>query len=161
MSRVYRDERRRAVRATPGDLWRVLEGIGGQAGWYSVPYVWTVRALADRVVGGVGLRRGRSDPRHLAVGDQVDWWRVERVVPDELLRLRAEVKVPGTAWLELRVERGEAGTAYVQRVLFAPRGLAGRAYWLVVAPFHGVVFGTMVRRIVRAAEQRAGSPERR
>ncbi len=150
---LYVDERRRTVSARPEDLWRVLEGIGGENGWYSFPLAWTVRGVLDRLVGGVGLRRGRRDPRHLYVGESLDWWRVEELEPGRLLRLRAEMKVPGLAWLELAVEERDGRTVFHQRALFHPRGLAGHAYWRSVAPFHGIVFGGMMRNITRAAER--------
>jgi uncharacterized protein YbjT (DUF2867 family) len=153
---LYTDERSSPVNASPEDLWAVIESIGGDNGWYSLPLAWEIRGLMDRAIGGVGLRRGRRDAERLMVGETVDFWRVEERVPDHLLRLRAEMKLPGLAWLELRVERDEhGGTVYAQRALFHPRGLAGHAYWWSVAPFHGVVFGSMVRSIAAAAEQRA------
>ena len=150
---LYEDDRRRDVDADREDLWRVIEGIGGQNGWYSFPLAWSVRGLLDRLVGGVGLRRGRRDPHTLYVGESLDWWRVEEIVPGELLRLRAEMKVPGAAWLELAVEEREGRTVFHQRAVFSPRGLAGQAYWWSVAPFHGIVFGGMMRNITGAAER--------
>ncbi len=148
---LYRDVRRQAVHARPEDLWRVVEGIGGSNGWYSFPAAWAARGLLDRLVGGVGLRRGRRDPERLYVGETVDFWRVEEIVPGSLLRLRAEMRLPGAAWLELRVEEDEGGAVFEQRALFHPRGLAGHAYWWSVAPFHGIVFGGMMRNITGAA----------
>jgi hypothetical protein len=148
---LYEDLRRVSVDADPADLWRVIEGIGGENGWYSFPLAWAVRGLLDRLVGGVGLRRGRRNRDHLYVGEALDFWRVEEIVPGELLRLRAEMRLPGAAWLELRVERTERGTEFVQRALFHPRGLAGHLYWWSVAPFHGIVFGGMARNITGAA----------
>jgi hypothetical protein len=161
---LYEDVRRREVQASPGALWRVLEGIGGDRGWYSFPLAWRVRGLADRLVGGVGLRRGRRDAERVYVGETIDFWRVEERDEGRLLRLRAEMRLPGLAWLELGIDSGpsqgspqDAGqgssTTYVQRALFHPRGLLGHLYWWAVAPFHGVVFGGMARNIARAAEQ--------
>jgi hypothetical protein len=162
---LYEDVRHREVHASPAALWKVLEGIGGSRGWYSFPLAWRVRGLADRLVGGVGLRRGRRDADRVYVGEAIDFWRVEERDEGELLRLRAEMRLPGLAWLELGIESGDdpsgppeapgqgAPTTYVQRALFHPRGLLGHAYWWAVAPFHGVVFGGMARNIARAAEQ--------
>jgi len=140
-------------------LWRVIEGIGGETGWYSFPAAWAVRGLLDRLAGGVGLRRGRRDPRHLLMGDALDFWRVEAIEPGSLLRLRAEMKLPGLAWLELSVGQDPDGlTTYRQRAIFRPRGLAGHAYWRSISPFHGVVFGGMLTNITATAEraERAG-----
>ncbi|GGP38693.1 SDR family oxidoreductase [Saccharothrix coeruleofusca] len=149
----YVDVRERRSAATPERLWEVVEGIGGDRGWYSFPPAWAVRGWLDRLVGGVGLRRGRRDPRRLNVGEALDWWRVEEVERGRLLRLRAEMRVPGLAWLELRVAPGgDGGSVYRQRAVFVPRGLAGHLYWWLVWPFHGVVFGGMVRNITSEAE---------
>ncbi len=159
---LYTDERHAAVHAAPADLWRVVEGIGGDNGWYSWPLAWAARGWLDRLVGGVGLRRGRRDPRHLYVGESLDFWRVEEIERGRLLRLRAEMKLPGHAWLELRVDRDDtvAGASYTQRAVFHPRGLAGHAYWWLVRPFHGVVFGSMLRNVTRAAEHAAPAQPR-
>ena len=152
---LYTDDRSRVVDASPSTLWTVIEGIGGKNGWYSFPLAWEVRGLMDRAVGGVGLRRGRRNPKTVRVGETVDFWRVEAKDPEDLLRLRAEMKMPGLAWLELGVETAADGsTVYRQRAVYHPRGLAGHAYWWSVAPFHGVVFGSMVRNIAATAERR-------
>ena len=141
------------MRATPAALWQVIEGIGGDRGWYSFPLGWRVRGLIDRVSGGPGLRRGRRNPDRLLVGDSLDWWRVEDIEPGRYLRLRAEMRLPGLAWLELEIVSGTAGaTTFRQRALFHPRGAAGHAYWAAVWPFHGLVFGAMQRNIAKAAE---------
>jgi uncharacterized protein YbjT (DUF2867 family) len=151
---LYVDERTHRTSASPAALWRVVEGIGGNNGWYSFPLAWRVRGALDRLVGGVGLRRGRRDPERLYVGDALDFWRVEELEPGRLLRLRAEMRLPGLAWLEFHVEheRDGAGTVLRQRATFAPHGLSGHLYWWAVAVFHGVVFGGMLRGVVRKAE---------
>ncbi|RCV50297.1 SDR family oxidoreductase [Marinitenerispora sediminis] len=151
----YLDERSRTVAAAPEDLWRVVEGIGGARGWYSWPLAWSARGWLDRLTGGVGLRRGRRDPERLRVGDSLDFWRAEEVERGRLLRLRAEMRLPGLAWLELGVERAAGRTVYRQRAVFQPRGLAGQLYWWGIRPFHGIVFGSMARNIARAAEAAA------
>ncbi|MDT0330665.1 SDR family oxidoreductase [Nocardiopsis lambiniae] len=155
---LYTDERVREVPAPPEAVWRVVEGIGGTRGWYSWPLAWAARGWIDLAVGGVGLRRGRRDPGRLRVGDSLDFWRVEEVVPGELLRLRAEMRLPGPAWLEFTVERREGRTFLRQRGLFCPRGLLGHLYWKAVTPFHGVVFGSMSRNMAEAAEREARAP---
>ena len=156
---LYVDERSRAVHASPAALWRVIEGIGGEIGWYSFPAAWAVRGLLDRLAGGVGLRRGRRDPSRLLVGDALDFWRVEAIEQGKLLRLRAEMKLPGLAWLEMSVGRsGDGLTTYSQRAIFQPRGLAGHAYWRSISPFHGIVFGGMLKNIATAAERADSAP---
>jgi len=150
---VYVDERSRPVDAPVDALWRVIEGVGGDNGWYSFPLAWSVRGWLDRLVGGVGLRRGRRDRHRLRVGEALDWWRVEEITPGSLLRLRAEMRVPGRAWLEMCASADGAGrSVYRQRAVFLPRGLAGHAYWAAVLPFHGIVFAGMARNIARGAE---------
>jgi uncharacterized protein YbjT (DUF2867 family) len=151
---VFVDERSSVVSASRQSLWTVLESIGGDNGWYSWGLAWQVRGLLDRFSGGPGLRRGRRDVRDLQVGDAVDWWRVEEVEDHRLLRLRAEMRLPGLAWLDLAVEEDSQGrTVFRQKAYFHPRGLAGHLYWTAVIPFHGVVFGGMQRNIARAAEE--------
>jgi hypothetical protein len=150
----YTDVRERAVPASPARLWQVIEGIGGERGWYSFPLAWSVRGWLDQLVGGVGLSRGRRDPEHLQVGEALDFWRVEAMDPGRLLRLRAEMRLPGSAWLEMSAEPdGHGGSRYRQRAVFVPRGLAGHAYWCAVWPFHAIVFGGMARNIARTARR--------
>jgi uncharacterized protein YbjT (DUF2867 family) len=156
---LFVDDRQREVDAPPAALWRVIEEIGGDNGWYSFPLAWRIRGILDRISGGPGLRRGRRDPRDLVVGDVLDWWRVEAVDQGRFLRLRAEMRLPGLAWLELEVGSAEGGTStFHQRALFHPRGVLGRAYWWGILPFHGIVFGGMQRNVARAAEQLARTP---
>ncbi|MCX4912617.1 MULTISPECIES: SDR family oxidoreductase [unclassified Streptomyces] len=153
---LYTDRREMAVDASPEALWRVIEGIGGDNGWYSFPLAWAVRGWLDRAVGGVGLRRGRRDANRLRVGDSLDFWRVEEIEPGHLLRLRAEMRLPGLAWLEMYAEKDDDGrTRYRQRALFHPHGLLGHLYWWSVSPFHSVVFGGMARNIAKAAAKNA------
>ena len=150
---LYQDSRTREVNASPAALWSVIEGIGGQNGWYSWGLAWRIRGLVDRMVGGPGLRRGRRNERELVVGDALDFWRVEATDDEKFLRLRAEMKVPGLAWLELQVGSTDGGTTtFHHRALFHPHGLFGHLYWWSVLPFHGIVFGGMQRNIAKAAE---------
>ncbi|MFD4953331.1 SDR family oxidoreductase [Streptomyces sp. NPDC058451] len=153
---LYTDRRERTVDAPPEALWRVVEGIGGDHGWYSFPLAWALRGGLDRLAGGVGLRRGRRDAQRLRAGDSLDFWRVEEIEPGRLLRLRAEMRLPGLAWLEMRVGTDAEGrTLYRQRAVFHPHGLLGHAYWWSVSPFHAVVFGGMARNISGAAAEQA------
>jgi hypothetical protein len=145
------------VHASADHLWKVLEGLGGEQGYYSFPLAWEVRGWMDRAAGGVGLARGRRDPSTLRIGDPLDFWRVEERVPGRLLRLRGEFRMPGLAWLELSIEptgesAGRPATVYRQRAVFHPRGLHGHLYWKSMEPFHGIIFGSMLRNIRANAE---------
>lgn len=149
---VFVDARSATTSAPASSLWRVIEGIGGQNGWYSSPLLWAIRGWMDRIVGGVGLQRGRRSKGRLSAGDALDFWRVEAIEHGSFLRLRAEMKVPGLAWLELRATPTETGSRYEQRAVFFPHGLAGRLYWFAVLPFHGFIFSGMANRIAATAE---------
>ncbi|GAA2075132.1 SDR family oxidoreductase [Microbacterium hatanonis] len=156
---VFVDARSVTTSASPEQVWAVIAGIGGANGWYSSRLLWSIRGLMDRVVGGVGLARGRRSRAVLTAGDALDFWRVEAIEPGHLLRLRAEMKVPGLAWLEMRVSPDGDGARYEQRAVFFPKGLAGRLYWLGVLPFHGLIFPGMAARITAAAVASAPQPE--
>jgi uncharacterized protein YbjT (DUF2867 family) len=149
---VYTDLREQHSDADVADLWRVVEGIGGENGWYSFPLAWAARGWMDKLVGGVGLRRGRRSATRLSAGDALDFWRVEQIDRGRFLRLRAEMKVPGGAWLELTTEPDpDGGSTYRQRAVFFPSGLAGRLYWAAILPFHGAIFSGMANRITKTA----------
>jgi uncharacterized protein YbjT (DUF2867 family) len=159
---VYTDLREQHSNADVAQLWTVVEGIGGENGWYSFPLAWAARGWMDKVVGGVGLRRGRRDPKRLSVGDALDFWRVEQIDRGRFLRLRAEMKVPGGAWLEMTTEADpKGGSLYTQRAVFFPRGLAGRLYWAAILPFHGVIFSGMASRITHTAAQSTAAATRK
>ena len=147
----------------PAALWRVIEGVGGENGWYSFPLAWSVRGWLDRLVGGVGLRRGRRDRHHLLVGEALDWWRVEEIVPGRAAAAarRDAGARPGLAGDVGRAPDGDGRSVYRQRAVFLPRGLAGHAYWASVLPFHGVVFSGMARNIARGAEAPVRAQTRR
>lgn len=149
---VYVDRRERRSDAPVEALWTVIEGVGGENGWYSFPLAWAVRGWIDKLFGGVGLRRGRRDPDTLHPGDAVDFWRVEAIERPRFLRLRAEMRVPGRAWLEMIAEPDGRGSRYRQRAVYFPKGLAGRLYWWSIVPIHGVVFAGMANRIAAEAE---------
>lgn len=156
---VYVDLREQHSAAPVERLWEVVEGIGGENGWYSFPLAWALRGWADKLVGGVGLRRGRRNASTLAVGEALDFWRVETLDRGHLLRLRAEMKVPGLAWLEMTTTADPGGgSTYRQRAVFFPTGLGGRLYWLAILPFHGVIFSGMANRITAAAAQLVQAP---
>jgi uncharacterized protein YbjT (DUF2867 family) len=139
----------RTVRSdlSPDRVFDAVRRIGGDRGWHSPAWLWSIRGLLDLVVGGPGPRRGRRHPEELGVGDAVDSWRVDRLERDRLLRLRAEMRMPGAAFLEWRVEPDGSGSRLEQRALFHPRGLVGRLYWYVLTPFHAFILGRMARRL--------------
>ena len=149
---LYTDIREVESTASAEQLWRFIEGIGGDHGYYSATWAWEARGLLDRLVGGAGLRRGRRDPEHLREGDALDFWRVEAIERPKLLRLRAEMKLPGLAWLEFNIEPTATGCKLTQRALFVPRGLFGHLYWWSIAPLHGFVFPGMAKHLVQEAE---------
>jgi uncharacterized protein YbjT (DUF2867 family) len=154
---LFRDEQRATTTAPPAAVHRVLTGLGGARGWYSGEWMWELRGVLDKLVGGPGMRRGRRHPDLLAVGDPVDFWRTHAVEAPRLLRLRAEMRLPGDAWLQWQVEPDGSGSTVVQQAVFVPRGLWGRLYWCAVAPFHRFVFGPMLRGIVAEAERIAAA----
>jgi uncharacterized protein YbjT (DUF2867 family) len=151
----YQDVRVRHASLSAADVWPCIERIGGENGWYGLDWAWGLRGAADRLVGGVGLRRGRRDPERLRVGDGLDFWRVEVVDRPLRLLLRAEMRLPGVALLEFTLSPGDEGVKVSQRALFRPRGLAGHIYWWVLWPVHAVLFPRMLRHIVKAAERDA------
>lgn len=157
---VLEDRREVACAAPPAVLFRTVTGIGGDRGWYSPSWLWTLRAVLDRLAGGGGLRRRRRHPDLLAVGDTIDTWRVEEFEPGRHLRLRSEMRMPGHAWLEWRVEPDGAGSRLIQRARFTPRGLLGRAYWYALVPLHAVVFRRMAHRLAASAETVAAAGRR-
>jgi uncharacterized protein YbjT (DUF2867 family) len=153
---LYTDIRTVHTTADPRAVWAAVESIGGEHGYYSSQVLWRARGLIDRLVGGVGLRRGRRHPDSVMIGDAVDFWRVEERIEPSVLRLRAEMKMPGFAWLEFTIEPDDAGGCTLrQRAVFFPRGLLGHAYWWSVAPFHGLVFPGMANHVVEHAERRS------
>jgi uncharacterized protein YbjT (DUF2867 family) len=144
------DSRTVSVAAAPDAAFAPILRIGGRTGWYAWNGLWRLRGYMDMLVGGIGMRRGRRSDTSLRVGDKVDFWRVEAVEAN-LLRLVAEMKLPGRAWLEFEVT-GEGPSATIrQTAIFDPVGLPGRAYWYALYPLHHLVFGGMLRGIARAA----------
>jgi uncharacterized protein YbjT (DUF2867 family) len=147
------DRRERQTRAEPAQVSAVYSSLGGKRGWLYGDFLWQLRGAIDRLLGGIGTRRGRRSATELRVGDAVDFWRVEQYRPPALLRLRAEMKLPGIAWLQFESTPNAAGTTTLrQTAFFEPHGLLGYAYWYMVLPFHEFIFGNMARRIVEEAE---------
>jgi uncharacterized protein YbjT (DUF2867 family) len=152
---LYKDTRSRVTDASMKNLWVAIEEIGGDNGWYGSDFLWYLRGLIDRIIGGVGLRRGRRDPIHLRVGDSLDFWRVESLIPGESLKLYAEMILPGKAWLEFRIKKLPNGQSEVtQEASYSPRGLGGQLYWYAVLPLHTFVFPTMIRNLIRSANRK-------
>lgn len=142
------------VDATPDAIFDKLNTIGGQNGWFVLNQLWHLRGLADRLMGGVGNRRTRRDPRHLRVGDTLDFWRVENIIPAKMILLRAEMKLPGEGWLRFDLEpQGNGKTQLKQTAYFAPRGFAGWGYWTMLFVFHKIIFDGMIAQIKALAEQ--------
>ncbi len=149
---LYRDIQKVEIEAKPEQVWKVVEAIGGDHGYFTMDWAWEIRGFLDRIVGGVGLRRGRRDPDHLQVGETLDFWRVEAREPNQLLRLRAEMRMPGLAWLEFQINQiSDTKTQLIQQAIYYPRGLAGHAYWWAISPFHVFVFKGMAKNICKAA----------
>lgn len=147
---LYIDERKQKYTGSVDILWQVIESIGGKNKWYSFPLAWEVRGLLDRIVGGVGIRRGRRDAKYLRVGETVDFWRVDEIVQGEMLLLVAEMKLPGKASLLLYLlkrDKVKIEKEFHLVATFRPKGLAGHLYWWIIRPFHGIIFGSMVKRI--------------
>jgi hypothetical protein len=156
---VLRDIRTARTKASAALCYEVITGIGGARGWYAGEFLWKVRGVIDQLTGGPGMRRGRRAT--LAIGDALDFWRVENLIVDQRVVLHAEMRLPGDAWLQWDISEDRGGTRIVQRAEFRPRGLLGRLYWLSVAPFHRFVFPGMLAGIVADAEGRAKKEDRR
>jgi len=147
------DSRVAEVGCKPDQAFGPIERIGGATGWYYGNLLWRLRGWLDLLVGGAGLRRGRRDQRSLRPGDTLDFWRVEAIEPGRLLRLAAEMKLPGRAWLQFEVEGSGSGSRIRQTALFDPTGLSGLLYWYALYPLHQLIFSGMLRGIARAARQ--------
>ena len=145
------DSRSITVDVPPEQAFAPIRRIGGQNGWYYGNWMWSLRGFIDLLFGGIGVRRGRRDPESLQIGDPVDFWRVEAYEAPRRLRLRAEMKLPGRAWLEFEVVPDGTGCVVQQTAIFDPVGLSGIAYWYSVYPIHQFVFAGMLRNIARAA----------
>jgi len=148
------DSRTTCVPVPPATAFAPIRTLGGTRGWLYGQWLWRLRGWLDLLVGGVGMRRGRRDPELARVGDTIDCWRVEAFVQDRLLRLSAEMRLPGRAWLEFEVEGDARGSTIRQTALFDPIGLGGLAYWYAIYPLHQLVFAGMLRALATAAVER-------
>jgi uncharacterized protein YbjT (DUF2867 family) len=150
---MFIEQRRTAIAARPDVVFAVIERIGGKRGWYYADWLWQLRGLLDRWVGGVGMRRGRDDPDKLHTGDILDGWRVETIEAGRLIRLAFEMKAPGPAWLQFEVlPRPDGGTLLLITAFFEPHGLAGLFYWYILYPFHLLIFSGLSRAILLRSE---------
>jgi hypothetical protein len=145
------DSRVTIVDVPPPVAFAPILRMGGDSGWYAWNSLWRLRGFLDLLAGGVGSRRGRRSPTTLRVGDTVDFWRVEALEPNRRLRLVAEMRLPGRAWLEFEVTGDDRSATITQSAIFDPVGLGGRAYWYALYPLHHLVFGGMLRGIAAAA----------
>jgi uncharacterized protein YbjT (DUF2867 family) len=155
------ERRQHHVAAPPDAVYRNFARLGGARGWLYMDWAWQLRGLLDRLFGGVGMRRGRRDPEDLRAGDPLDFWRVELVEPGRRIRLRAEMRVPGRAWLEFEARAArDGGTLLVQTAFFEPKGLLGLLYWYALYPVHSLIFSGLIRKLSEAAareeEEKAG-----
>ena len=146
------EHREQRVDAPSEVVFLAFSGLGGERGWPPYNWLWQIRGVIDRLVGGVGMRRGRRHPDELRQGEALDFWRVELVEPDHLIRLRAEMKLPGEAWLQFEANGNNDGsTELVQTAYFAPKGLSGLLYWYGIYPVHGVIFSRMINAVAQRA----------
>lgn len=147
------ERRQKLVDAPAAAVFAAFSGLGGERGWPPFNWLWRLRGLLDRLVGGVGMRRGRRHPDELRLGEAIDFWRVEKVKADHLLRLRAEMKLPGRGWLQFEAHQEEDGrTSLVQTAYFAPKGLFGLLYWYGIYPLHGVIFSRMIEAVAQRTD---------
>jgi uncharacterized protein YbjT (DUF2867 family) len=148
------EERQRLIAASPETIYSILTGLGGKRGWLYANWIWRFRGILDWLVGGVGFRRGRRHPDELRVGDALDFWRVESLIPDRLIRLRAEMKVPGLAWLQFEINpQTLQRNLLIQTAYFEPKGVPGLVYWYVLYPIHGWMFSKLISKIAGRAEE--------
>jgi uncharacterized protein YbjT (DUF2867 family) len=153
---------RAVINGTPDDLWRPIRKIGGENDWYFLTSLWRLRGMLDRLMGGVGLQRGRRDPKDLCVGDALDFWRVMKISPPRRLMLVAEMKTPGEALLEFQLNpMGTGRTELIILSRFLPRGLAGILYWYILYPFHELIFFGLIKAIADSVGKKISvGPER-
>jgi hypothetical protein len=153
------ERRQKMVDAPPPAVFQAFSGLGGDRGWPPHNWLWQIRGAMDRLVGGVGMRRGRRHPNELRQGEALDFWRVEMIQPNQLLRLRAEMKLPGQGWLQFEANEGDDGsTDLIQTSYFASKGLSGMLYWYGLYPLHGLIFSRMIDSIAQRANEISHTP---
>lgn len=156
---MYIERRQIALDLPPETIFRAYAGVGGERGWLYMDWAWAFRGWLDKLIGGVGLRRGRRHPDEILTGESLDFWRVEEVVKDNLLRLRAEMKLPGKAWLQFESQPQDGKTIFTVTAFFAPYGFWGFLYWYIMWPFHKPLFDGLTRRLASRARVLAHSHE--
>ena len=151
---IIRERRQITVDAPAEAVFRAFSSLGGRTGWLYMNWAWKLRGAVDRLFGGVGMRKGRRDPEIVRVGETIDFWLVVAVEPGHLLRLRAEMKVPGQAWLQFEVRRDKVDfhSRLTQTTYFAPRGILGLLYWYTFYPLHALIFVGMIRKLATRAK---------
>lgn len=159
---MFVDRREIITPATSATVWAAVSALGVECGYYAANWLWRLRGIMDRLIGGPGLRRGRRSSGELRLGDALDFWRVTLIDPPRRLELTAEMKLPGVATLSFDIDPAPSpgtGTRPVMTVRFCPRGLLGIAYWYSVLLLHGIVFRGMLNGLAHAAEGTAPRPE--
>ncbi len=147
------ERRVRQVNASPAAIYQTFTSLGGETGWLYLNSLWHLRGWMDRIVGGPSYRRGRPQREILRIGDAVDFWRIEAIKPDHMLRLRAEMKLPGKGWLQFEVDRAKDGSSrLVLTAYFAPHGLFGYVYWYAIFFLHRLIFDGLINRVASVAE---------
>lgn len=160
--KIFEDHRTVVLESTPDRIWKPLLGIGGKNGWYYANWLWKLRGLLDLIVGGVGMRPGRTDPSKLTPGDYIDFWNIQLVEPNKRLLLKAEMKLPGSAILDFYISRMDDKHSELHQIArFIPSGLLGIIYWYAVMPFHNLIFNGMLRRIAERVGDRVISEPKR
>jgi hypothetical protein len=152
---IISERRQVYIQASPEALYRSFTSLGGTNGWLYMNWAWRLRGLVDKLLGGVDMRSGRRDTHQLRPGDTLDFWRVEAIEPNPMMRLRAEMKVPGNAWLQFEIHPNKNDdVTFIQTAFYAPKGLSGILYWYLLYPIHSLIFSGLIRKIAQQSDRR-------